>query len=89
MAAGGQGSDTVVVYKDGTRESVRIGIREIVEMERRWKGEIIPALESTLFGAYFGLGQPGADFDAWLATVDEITEEDTSADPSPPAAGDE
>ena len=89
MAGGGQGSDTVVTYKDGTKASVRIGIREIVEMERRWKGEIIPALESTLFGAWFGLGQPGESFDDWLATVDEITEEDTPADPSPPAAGDE
>ena len=88
MAAGGLGSDSVVTYKDGTTAPVRIGVREIVEIERHWKGEVVPAFESTMYGAWWGLGKPG-DFDVWLDSVEALTEEKPLVDPSPPAVGDD
>lgn len=101
---GAQAQDAVLSFKDGSTAAVHIGLREIVEMERHWKrgthitqrpdGTVesstteIPALESTLYGAWVALGRP-LDFDSWLDTVETIKDaKSVDEDPSPPAAGD-
>lgn len=99
MAGAVQASDAVVLFNDGTREAVHIGIREIVGIERRWPGnyktvthpdgtvehtqEGIPQLECTLYGAWLALSRPGGDFDAWLDTVASL--EEVEAQPSDPS----
>lgn len=78
-----------VTHADGTTTRSTVATaRPAVEAERRWPGGI-PLFEAQLFVAWWGAGQPGGDFDAWVDTVADIRRVDTGPDedPSRPAAG--
>lgn len=92
--------DFTITFKDGTTAEGRIGVAEIVAIERRWQSSVIPAFESTMYGMWVALDRPKppgmrtADpekiFDAWLATVADIDEhQDDAPVPTQPAAGDD
>lgn len=92
-------SDVTVRYHDGTEATARLGIRELVEMERHWPLGIVPALESTLFMAWWAFGKPGdksgangdnpnAAFERWIDTVASIEDEEVELTPTEPAVGD-
>lgn len=56
--------ELIVTFADGTTATARIGLAEIVQMERKWPG-LMPQVESTLFGAWIHLGRPvGPSFKA-------------------------
>lgn len=91
-----------VEYMDGRpAEESRPSLLARLEVERRWPegahvgddGKIQlfnprPREEAAYFMAWHGLGKPGNDFDAWLASVRDIREVTRAQDPSVPAAGD-
>lgn len=84
--------DVTVTFADGSTVVARIGVREIVEIERHWKSDLIPMFEASLYGAWVHLhGRPGPDgdesFEAWVDTVASIDDAVTDVDPSPPAVG--
>lgn len=84
-----------ILYADGREEKVKIGLGAIVASERRWKGRMMPVVESTAYGAWLGLGKPGigsdedSKFDDWLSSVDlvedVVDEPEGSEDPTQPA----
>lgn len=73
----------VITFEDGRTESVRLNTRCLVEAERKFGDMGRHAIEGTYYAAWFRLGRPGGDFDAWLDTVDDAREESGSTDGEP------
>lgn len=77
-----------LTYKDGQTEAVRLGAMGLVAAERKYgsgmKGE--NSIEGTLYATWFVKGMPDGSFDEWLATIDDMEEEDAPVRPLDPAA---
>lgn len=73
-----------VTYEDGTTESIRIKPVGIVAAERKFGGTL-PAIEGTCYAAWVTKGKPGGDFDAWLSSLDDVTDRQEQSPPLAPA----
>lgn len=70
-----------LTFEDGNVEEVTLNPRVLVEVERKFG--TVPPIEGTYWGAWFRLGRPGGNFDAWLDTVSDMEQTaEGSADPS-------
>lgn len=89
-----------IEYLDGTSEEVAIGLRQVVEIERRWPADKYvagaPTLEAIAYAVFLVKGGKVDDVDslnAFLDTVDDcnpvVDEAEESTDPSGPAAADD
>lgn len=82
----------ITVKFEGSDEPVVLSCRPIGLMaaERKWGGNafVEHPIEAMLFGSWLSQGSPGADFDAWVATIVDIetdTPDPTSATPPEPS----
>lgn len=62
-----------ITFVDGRVEEARLNPRCMIEAERQYGGKI-PPYEATLYAAWFRLGRPGGNFDAWLDEIDAAEE---------------
>lgn len=75
-----------LTFTDGHSEEVKINPRVLVEIERKFGGDI-PGIEGSLYGAWHKLGRVGV-FEEWLDTVEEIDESAGEPVPSEPGPSD-
>jgi hypothetical protein len=68
----------LVLYRDGSEAEGWLTPRALLAYERKYGGQDGKRLEGTYFAAYTEL-RPGVDFDQWIDTVQDLTEE--TADP--------
>ncbi len=87
-----------ITTADGQKQEVTVGVRQIVEMERRWPGRAAdrsdwaPGLESMYYSVYLAAGgspvrsDETETFDAWLDSVTDV-EFIEAEDPTPSLPG--
>lgn len=71
-------SVVTITFEDGRVEKARLNPRCIMESERKFGN--FPPVEGTLYAAWFRLGRPGGNFDAWVDTIADLEE----SKPEPP-----
>lgn len=75
-----------ITYEDGRQDAIRILPLGLVAAERHFKGANIPAIEGTLYAAWYLL-KPGSDFEEWMSTLVDIDEK--GEEPVPPTQPDQ
>lgn len=70
-----------VVYTDGTTEDIPLRPIGLVAAERQFGGLSGHTVEATIYAAWFVKGRPGGSFDAWVQTLEDVTERADEARP--------
>lgn len=76
-------SRVTISYVDGREETVTIRPVGLIAAERHYKGDSIPAFESTCYAAWASI-KPGVGFEEWLETLEDVNREEEAPPPPVP-----
>lgn len=74
-----------IVFSDDSTKVVPMRPVALIAAERAYGGDL-PKVEGSLYAAWFTLGKPGDNFNAWVETIDAVQETVEADGPAGPLA---